>query len=255
MTTDPGPLTDSTGWLRAVLGRLADRDYEGAADLAGAATALYPADARFWELGGLALWAAAAPDDLAVACLEEASLLAPLHPLAMAALGDGFARTGKPALAAAVFDDLATPFGGDRLLAALAGPPGGDWNLVFRAFRAVADHAPANPRGWYGIGVALARLGFPPERVAQPLRQAVRRDPGNPVYRLTLADCHAAGGRPDLGAAELRAVALDGVGCRCWLRAALSVFEAAGDRAAAARCRGRLFDLDPPTPTGSDDAR
>lgn len=240
---DDRPQMSERQVLLGVSEQMSRRDFRAAVELVGYGVTLFPHNGRLWELGGLAAWAADDDAGVVIAALEEAAVLVPLHPFARVALADAYETAGRCRAAKLEWDFLNSHSGGNRLLAALRPHPAADWQLAFCVFRTLSDHDPGNPRGWYGLGECLARLGASPERILEPLRLAADIEPGHPAYALAAAAAWGAVGRPDLGAVELRAVRLAVVDCACWLRRAESLFEAGGDRVRAEACRRRVLEL------------
>jgi tetratricopeptide (TPR) repeat protein len=232
-------------WLALVCELLAGREYEKAGHAAACAVIDYPFDGRFWELGGVACWMSG-ETQASVLCLEEATTLKPLQPFSQVALADGYERVRKKGLARTIWEFLAGPVGGPRLVGLLDGRPGAipDYHLAYTAYRTVTDHDPRNHYGWFGLGVSLARGGGDHERVADCYAVAVKLAPGVVSYRLNLAEAWVRAGDRHRAAEALARFDPDRFTCRCALGWAAELFDRIGDRGQAEACRRRIADLE-----------
>ncbi|MGE3804700.1 MAG: tetratricopeptide repeat protein [Gemmataceae bacterium] len=218
------------------------RRMQEADELAQDGLAAFPEDGRLWQVQGIARWLLR---DFARSqtCLEQATLLTPLFPLARCALADLYFRSGRcdPALTiyAAIADDEQFPHSMLPMVASGLGRLGAH-RLALKVCRRIARRNPEHHAALFGIAFYLCRLGYPVESYLGRLQQAHRLNPDMIAYRLNLAAAYFEQGHIELAHELVRNVEPAAVPCACWLRRVQRILDLAGDDERAAAFEAEL---------------
>ena len=117
---------------------------------------------------------------------------------------------------------------------------------VNTACRNAAKRSPENAQVYYDLAYYSGRCGYPSSTTERMVRKAIRRDPGNPRYRIGLATPLVKENRLDDAyelVRELPTSQIVTLTCSCCLEKLVDLFRRASDNQRVIACRQRLVEL------------
>jgi len=221
------PIDDS---VRRCLELLETGEAAEADALLAAALERAPENGLLWQLRGLLDRRQGKLDD-ALRALETASMLVPLEPPALCALGDCYLACRKLDLARWIYQELADrPDCPTALLAPLASGLGsvGDFERALAVCQEMIRRDPARHEAHFGVAFYRRRLGQPVRDVLPAVRKAQELEPNSTLYRVTLATLLDHLGETEEAFELLRDIDPASIRCCRCLKRAATIFQKAG---------------------------
>lgn len=234
--------------LAAARHAIANRNFRAAKLLLKACVMRNREDGRAWELFGCVHFQSG-NFPLAISAFERASLAVTLCENSQVCLASAYARSGQFEVATELLSKLADSheLSATHLLDVaisldLVDRP----DLSMTACRNAAKRSPENAQVYYDLAYYSGRCGYPSSTTERMVRKAIRRDPGNPRYRIGLATPLVKENRLDDAyelVRELPTSQIVTLTCSCCLEKLVDLFRRASDNQRVIACRQRLVEL------------